>query len=283
MPRGAATGNHLSCDVRVPALIAAVLVLLGLAACRGRTEAPPEVALAYRTLVASLDEKAPGTSFVRLRDFAHQNERYAVSTEALAALGPWRRKMEAAYRRSRDLAREGRFDEAEAILNDLASVTGEGAGRLAGEFLAYDFHRLKASRLLVKGDVAGAEVAAKELREMPLTEAQMAETERLLDSTALVDAGVRMTRTTALQSAARSIHVLLHSTYADEGQYPATLTLDSPALASLRDVGLLRSVTAIEGYTATPDTFSFVLVGQDPSQRIRVTQSGMEDAGPEHP
>lgn len=269
--------------MRGRALTAAVTLLLGLAACRGRTEAPPEVVQAYQALVASLDEKAPGTSFARLRDFARENERYAVSTDALAALDPWRGKMEAAYRRSRDLAREDRFDEAEAILNDLASVTGEGAGRLAREFLSYDFHRLKSSRLLVKGDVAGAEVAAKALREKPLTEAQMAEAERLLDSTALVDAGVKMMRTTALQSAARSIHVLLHSTYAQEGQYPATLTLDSPTLASLRDTGLLRSVTTIEGYTATPDTFSFVLVGQDPSQRIRVTQSGMEEPGPGRP
>lgn len=40
-----------------------------------------------------------------------------------------------------------------------------------------------------------------------------------------------------------------------------------------------RGVAAAEGYTATPDTFSFVLVGKDPRQRIRVTQRGIEEAG----
>jgi hypothetical protein len=265
------------------ALAAAALGLLVALACKGRVETPPDVARAYRELVTSLDEKAPGASFARLRDFARVNGRYAISAEAAAELGAWRVRMEQAYRRGRDLVREDKFDEAEAILKDLAPQTDERAGRLARDFLAYDFHRVKASRLLVTGNVDGAQAAARELRTKPMTEAQMAETERLLDSTSMVDAGVRMTRVTALQSAARSIHVLLHSAYAEEGQYPAALTLESPALASLRDTGLLRGVAAIESYTATADTFSFVLVGRDPRQRIRVTQRGIEEAGAEVP
>jgi hypothetical protein len=262
---------------------AAALGLLVTLTCKGRVETPPEVARAYRELVASLDEQAPGTSLARLRDFARRNDRYAISAEADAELGAWRARMEAAYRRARDLVREDKFDEAEAILKDLAPHTDERAGRLARDFLAYDFHKVKASRLLMTGNVEGAQAAARELRTKPMSETQMAETERLLDSTSMVDAGVRMTRVTAMQSAARSIQVLLHSTYAEEGRYPAALTLDSPALASLRDTGLLRSVAAIEGYTATADTFSFALVGRDPRQRIRVTQRGIEEVGAEAP
>jgi hypothetical protein len=252
----------------------------GLSGCQGPTQTPSEVMEAHRALVRSLDEKAPGTSFTRLRDFARQNERYRIAVEVDRELEAWRAKMEAAYTRSRDLARDDRFEEAEAILGDLAAVTDERAGRLAREFLAYEFEKLKASRLLVKGDAAGARAAALELRAKPLTETQVAETERLLDSTGLVDTAVQMTRTTAFRSAARSIHVLLASTYAEEGQYPAGLTLDSPSLASLRDSGQLRSVAAIEGYTATPDTFAFVLVGRDPRERLRVTQAGIEELGP---
>jgi hypothetical protein len=269
--------------VRGLTLLATALGLLVVAACKGRTETPPHVDRAYRELVASLDEKAPGASFARLRDFARRNERYSISAEADTALDAWRGKLEAAYRRGRDLVREDRFDEAEAVLEDLAPLEDERAGRLARDFLAYDFHEVKASRLLAKGDVAAAQAAARELRAKPLTEAQMAEAERLLDSASIVDAGAQMTRTTAFQSAARSIHVLLHSTYAEEGQFPAALTLDSPALASLRGTGLLRGVAAIEGYTATADGFSFVLVGRDPRQRIRVTQNGIEEAGTSPP
>jgi autotransporter translocation and assembly factor TamB len=261
---------------RLIATLLAIALVPAAVACRGQAETPPEVAQAYRALEASLDERVPGSSFARLRDFARQNGRYAVSAEAASALEAWRAKMDTAYRNSRDLAREGRYGEAEAILNDLASVTDEAAGREARAFLAYEFHKLKASRLLVGGDVEGAEAAARELRERPLTEAQRSETERLLDATALVDAGVRMTRATAFRSAARAVQSLLHSTFAEEGRFPATLALDSPALDSLRGTGLLSGVAAIEGYTATQDTFSFVLVGRDPTERLRVTQSGIE-------
>jgi hypothetical protein len=266
--------------MRATAALLTIALVPGAGACRGRAQTPPEVTQAYRALVSSLDEKAPGASFARLRDFARQNERYAASADAAAALDEWRGKMETAYRRGRDLAREDRFQEAAAILNDLAGVTDEAAGRQAREFLAYDFHRLEAARRLLKGDVAGATAAARELREKPLTEAQAAETERLLDSTALVDAGMRMTRTTAFESAARAIATALHGSYAEEGQYPATFALDSPALAGLRETDLLATVAAIEGYTATADTFSFVLVGKDPTQRIRITQRGVESAAP---
>lgn len=87
-----------------------------------------------------------------------------------------------------------------------------------------------------------------------------------------------MTRVTALQSAAQMIQVYLHSSYAADGQYPQTLTLDSPGLASLRaGGGMGNALGSIEGYAATRDGFSLVVVGKDPRQRIRVTESRVEE------
>ena len=112
----------------------------------------------------------------------------------------------------------------------------------------------------------------------PLTEAQAAAAERLLDAASTVDKTTQMARVTALQSAARMIQVYLHSSYADNGQYPQTLTLDSSDLASLRASGeLANALGSIEGYAATRDGFSLVVVGKDPRQRIRVTESRIEE------
>jgi len=238
------------------------------------------VAREYREVVGSLDESSPGASFARLRDFARRNARYAIVASADAEVEAWRARLEPAYLRSRDLARAEQFDEAERILKDLASLPDERAGRLARDFLAYDFYQAKATRLLVKGDVAGAQAVARELSKRPLTEEQVAAAQRLLDSASTVDAGVRMTRASSFQSAARSVQVLLHSAYAEEGQYPGTLTVESALLADLRRTGLLNGVAAIEGYAASPDGFSFVLLGKDPRQRLRVTQSTIEEVGP---
>jgi hypothetical protein len=265
--------------VRRALLLAAIPGLLGVWACQRRAETPPDVARAYRDLVASLDESAPGASLSRLQDFARPNERYAISPDVEAEMEVWRAKLEPAYRKSRDLVRAERFDEAETILKDLAPLENERAGKLAREFLAFDFLHLKASRLLMRGDIAGAQAVARQLRSKPLTAEQVAATERLLDAASTVDVAAGMTAAAAFQAAARSLQVHLQSAFAEEGRYPGALTLDSPSLAGLRAGGSFAGVAAIEDYVAGPDAFSFVLTGKDPGLRLRVTQSGIEPAG----
>jgi hypothetical protein len=241
-------------------------------------DTPPDVAQAYRDLLGTLDPAAPGASVARLQQFARLNARYAIASTAEAEVAAWRGRLEAAYRQGRDLVREDQFDRAEAILRDLAQAPDERAGRMARDFLAFEFFNLKAARLLQKGDVAGADAVARKLRTEPLTEAQAAAAERLLDTASTVDKATQMTRATGLQSAARMIQVYLHSSYAENGQYPETLTLDSPDLASLRaGGGFGNALGSIEGYTATRDGFSLVVVGKDPRQRIRVTESRIEE------
>ncbi len=84
---------------------------------------------------------------------------------------------------------------------------------------------------------------------------------------------------TPFQSAVRSVQLLLHSINAEEGRYPGALTLDSPALARVRGNSFFSGVAAIEDYEAGPEAFSFVLRGKDPSQRLRVTESTIEEVG----
>jgi hypothetical protein len=259
-------------------LLVAAAVLTPAPGCENRRDTPPDVARAYRDLVSSLDPAAPGASVARLQEFARRNAGYAIASAAEAEVKAWRGRLDEAYRRGRDLVREDQFDRAEAILRDLALAPDEPAGRMAREFLAFEFFNQKATRLLQAGDVAGAEAVARKLRTEPITEAQLSATERLLDIASAVDKGTRMTRVTALQSAARMIQVYLHSSYAEDGQFPETLTIDSPGLASLRAAGGFANVLgSIEGYTATRDGFSLVVVGKDPRQRIRVTERGIEE------
>lgn len=266
---------------RLLLLVAALSAALGALGCERRSETPPEVASAYSKLQDGLDLQSPGASVGRLLEFRRRNARYAIVSTIDEELKAWRPRLDAAYRQARDLAREEQYDRAEAVLKDLAQAQDERAGRLAREFLAFEFPFAKARRLLQKGDAAGAEAVARTLRQTPLTDEQLTTIERLLDDTKTVDIGITMTRTTALKSAARMLQVFLHSTYAEDGQYPSSLALDSPALASLRQSGpFLEVVGAIEGYMATPDEFSFVVVGKDPRQRMRVTQSTIEDIPP---
>jgi hypothetical protein len=263
---------------RWPILFVAAAVLTCAPGCETRRDTPPAVAQAYRELVGSLDPASPGASVARLQEFARRNAAYAIASAAEAEVKARRGRLDEAYRQARDLVREDQFDRAEAVLKDLAQAPDEPAGRMAREFLAFEFFNQKATRLLQTGDVAGAEAVARKLRTEPITEAQLSATERLLDTASAVDKGIEMTRVTALQSVARMIQVYLHSSYAEDGQFPEKLTIDSPGLASLRAAGgFANSLGSIEGYTATRDGFSLVVVGKDPRQRIRVTERGIEE------
>jgi hypothetical protein len=255
-----------------------IITVLCVQGCRTRTETPPDVTRAYGVLLGSLDPAAPGASFVKLEGFIRQNSQYALADAAEGDLRVWRGRLDSAYLKGRDLVREEQFDQAEAILKDLALAPDEKAGKLSKEFLAFEFPQMKATRLLQKGDTEGAQAVLRALTKQDLTADQMAAAQRLLDSTSVVGMANQMTRTTAIKSAARVLQVFLHAAYAENGQYPATLTLDSPELASLRGGGGLGDVVArIDDYRATADTFSLVLVGKDPRQRIRITQNGIEE------
>jgi len=259
-------------------LVITTSAFCGATACQGRQATPPEVDRAYRALVRSLDPQHPGLSAAQLRAFARANAGYEIAVTADAEIARWRGRLDTAYKQARDLVRQDQFDRAEAILQDLAKAPDERAGRLAREYLAFDFPQAKATRLLQKGDTAGAEHVARSMRDGPLTDDQLVTTERLLDTATTVGIAQTMTRATALKSAARMLQVSLLSAYADDGQYPASLGPDSPVLAAVRDGGSFNSaVGAIEGYAATRDTFSLVVVGKDPRQRIRVTESTIED------
>jgi hypothetical protein len=257
--------------------LAAIPVALALVACGKPAETPPEVALAYRSLLGSLDPGAPGASFARLQQFARQHARYTISSAVETEVKTWRGRVEEAYLKGRDLAREEQFDKAEAVLRDLAeNLQDERTGRLAQEYLRFEFPFMKASRLVLKGDTAAAETIVRGLTKQRLTEEQMATAQRLLDGISTASAGAGMMRTTAMKSAARSLQVLLHGYYAENGEFPRTLTLESPELASLRETGLFGGIAAIHDYAATRDEFSLVLTGKNPSERFRITQSTIE-------
>ena len=254
-----------------------VLLVLASSACESRQATPAEVQADYADLVASLEPATPGFAVLRLEAFARRNADYDIVVEVERTAGEWRQRLQPAYLNARDLARQGEFDVAEAMLKDLALVPGEAAGAQAIDFLAFDFRKLKASRLLVTGDSEGAATAARGLLGQAKSSEEAAAAQQLLDMAAMAELGARMTRTTALQSAARALHVFLLSSYADNGRYPQRLSLADPELSYLRDTGSLRAIDSLEGYRSTPDTFSVIVVGKD-GQRVRVTNTAVEPA-----
>jgi hypothetical protein len=251
-----------------------------LPACQFRTATPADVQAAYADLVASLDADAPGMSLLRLEEFGRRHARYEIAGRVEKDVATWRARLQPAYLRARDLARQGQFDAAESMLKDLALVADAPAGRQSSEFLALEFHKMKASRLLLTGDPEGAALAARRLLGGDVGAEQMGAAQQLLDAAAMAELAGRMTRTTALQSAAKALQLAVVSAYVDNGHYPERLSLDDPTLASLHDTGSLRVIEQLEDYQATADTFSVIVVAKGSGQRLRVTHRGIEDVPP---
>jgi hypothetical protein len=273
------TTNQIVMTARCILFLAGTLACQALAGCDSRVPAPPDVRAEHAELVASLDENAPGLAVLRLQEFARRRERYAPALGVQQDIGRWQALLEPAYRKARDLARDGAFDEAERILVDLALVPDEPAGRLSRDFLAFEFHKLKASRLLVAGDAEGAETAARQALDRPLGDEQMAAAQQMLDTAALAKLGAEMTRTTALQSAARTVQVCLVSYFVEYGRYPERFTLEDPALEMARATRTVDVVARFEDYRADPETFSLIVVGRS-GARFLVTDRTVEPAAP---
>lgn len=260
-------------------LLAGTLACQAFAGCDSRVPAPPDLRAEHAELVASLDQNAPGLAVLRLQEFARRRQRYASALGVQDDIARWQALLEPAYRKARDLARDGAFDEAERVLVDLALVPDEPAGRLSRDFLAFEFHKLKASRLLVAGDAEGAETAARQALARPLGDEQMAAAQQVLDMAALAKLGAEMTRTTALQSAARTVQVCLVSYYVEYGSYPERFTLDDPALEMARSTRTLDAVARFEDYRGDTERFSLVVVGKS-GARFLVTDRTVEPAAP---
>lgn len=264
-------------------LVISAFIILTLSGCDKREETPPEVLQAYDHLLSALDPDRPGESYATLQQFASDHSQYDVAAIVELELKNRHKGLEAAYFEGRDLAREEQFDEAETVLSDLAmNLPDESAGRLAREYLQFEFPFMKASRLLMRGDVAGAENVARELLGKQLTGEQMLKAQNLLDSISTTSIGVNMAHSASLMSAARMLQAHIDAYYAEWGRYPEALDLESPEFASLSNsFAFERSVEAIEDYTVTDDGFSLVITGKHLNERLRMTEAGVKNAS--HP
>ena len=258
-----------------PLLLTAALAIL--AGCDRPSDTPPEIERAYAVLTSRLNSGEPGQAVAQIKQFARQHAREPIARQAERDITYWQPQLDEAYLKARNLAREGQFERAEVMLRDLAQAPEERSGKAAADFLALEFHHLRAADLMRRGDTAAAEAIARDLRKnQTLNESQQAANERLLDEIA----GLRMATTAfqvpALQNAGRTLIAHLESKYRDNGMFPKTLDLNDPGLAAVRQTGQFASIGHIEGYAATQDKFSFTLVGKDAAQKVKVTEKGVQ-------
>ncbi len=254
-----------------------VLALFLGVGCAQPEPTPPEVAADFATLVDGLDLERPGASVSQLIDFADRHSGYEIATDVQLEIERVTDLADGQYHRAREAAREGRFSDAEAILDDLATHLSETSdGKSAEEHLAFDFYYGKAQGLLIGEQFEEAGVAARTMLDLDLSRAQKKQVEAILDAAGQADAMLSRAVLAEAQIASSRILLYLEMTYAEFGEYPETLRLsDVEEWDPVGSRSILRTLTSIEGYRRTERGVSFTAVtGQN--QRVRVIDGVLE-------
>ncbi len=163
-------------------LLPITMCALLISGCTGTQPTPEDVRQAYARLKAELDEDTPGASIERLETFRKQNARYPIANTISEDIARLRSKTKGQFHRGRELAREGKFDEAEKILHDLSRHLSDAEeGKMAKQFMQFDLYMLKATRFMMDRRLNEAEQAVREALRKDLTQEQTFQLERMLD------------------------------------------------------------------------------------------------------
>jgi hypothetical protein len=228
-----------------------------------RKPTPPLVLARYHALVDTLSFETPGASVAQLEAFLEEAGRYQVADSVAGQIAVYRGATFGLYHRARELARDGDFDPAEAMLRDLALVDTED-GKSARTHLQYEFYVEKARWLLVRQRFEEAREVGEWLLKQDLTRFQRDQAEQILDYTGHVDAAMGMVESHNVQNACKQLIVLFASNYVDNGAYPATFSLsDLEQYDAYTAKSIARHIEKIERYTSSQDHYTLVALGKD--------------------
>lgn len=233
----------------------------------------------FRTLLETLDPERPGASVTRLTDFMTQYAKYDIVPEIEAEIARLRAAADGRYHQARELAREGDFARAEAMLDDLATHLPETSdGASAKKHLGFDFYLGKAQWLMVRERWDESGEVARLLLERDLSRTQKEQVEAILDAAGHVGAAKSQAERAQARAACRQLMILLETKYVDEGQYPARLSLaDVEDWDPYGSRSILRALSTIQGYQRTDRSYSFTAVSAGKQHRIRIVDGAIED------
>ncbi len=239
---------------------------------------PPEVQAQFFELLDTLDDDRPGAAVEGLQAFLSENKAYEIADTLRLEIERCRAFADGRYHEARELARQGRFERAEEILEDLALLPDTPDGENAGKHLEFDFYLGKAQWLLLRQRYREAATVARSLREQDLTPTQTDLVETILDNVGHVDAVLAQAERTNAQNACRHLTVMLAQRFIEEGRYPPDLSLE--VLESWDPHGsrsILRGLSSVEDYRTSRNTYSFVAVSAKGQHRIRVVDGEIQN------
>ena len=258
-------------------IVLATIMSAAVIGCSKPQPTPPEVTAEFEALLEGVDVERPGASVARLNAFMERNRQYDVVTRVEEEIVRLRYLADGRYHQAREIAREGDFDRAEAMLQDLAQLPETSDGESAKEHLEFDFYFGKAQWLMVRQRWEESGEVARLLLDRDLTRAQKDQLETILDNAGHVGAARSQAVRAQAQAACRQLTIYLEMQYAEEGQYPSRLTLsDVEEWDPMGSRSILRHLSSIENYQPTDQGYEFTAVSAGKQHRIRIVDGRIE-------
>ncbi len=262
-------------------VVLSIVVLVTAIGCSRPQSTPPEVTADFEALLERVDNEHPGASVAMLTDFMNENKTYSISSEVEKEIDHLRVLADDRYHEAREIAREGDFDRAEAMLKDLAiHMEGTLEGESAKQHLKFDFYLGKAQWLMVRQRwEESAEVARFLIKAEDLTREQKEQVETILDNAGHVGAAYSQAVKAQAQAACRHLVMYLEMKNAEEGRYPSRLSLsDVEEWDPVGSRSIIRTLSSIEDYQQTDrGGYSFTAVSAEKQHRIHVTDGVIGD------
>ena len=260
-------------------IVASIVLSAAVLGCSKSQPTPAEVAAEFLALLETVDEERPGASVARLTEFMNANSRYEIVAEVESEIDRLRSLADGRYHEAREIAREGDFDRAEGMLQDLATHLPEtSAGESAKEHLGFDFYLGQAQWLMVRQRWEEGSEVVRPLLERDLTRAQREQVETILDGAGVVGAAHSQAERAQTRAATRNLVIYLETMNAEEGAYPSQLSLsDVEKWDPIGSRSILRTLSAIEDYQRTDRGYSFVAVSAGKQHRVRVVDGTIEE------
>ena len=257
--------------------IGVALALAAAIGCSQQSPTPDDVSARYHTMLDTLDTDAPGASIVRLESFLGDNKNYEIADSVQNQIVIRRGQMQGRYHEARELARDGEFDRAEGMLEDLALVPDTEDGTSAKQHLEFEFYLEKAKWLLVRQRFEESEAVARSLLTRDLSRFQRDQVEQVLDFVSNVDGAVAMGEQSKAQAACRQLIVFMANLFVNEGRYPESLRLsDLERLDPYASRTIVSQLTSIEDYRTWEDKYSLVAVSKQ-GQRFKIVNGTIEE------
>jgi hypothetical protein len=256
----------------------ATVVALSIFGCDRETQpTPPELQARFEALRDSLGTDTPGASTARLTGFLNEAQRYQIADSVRAEIKAHLAAVDGRYHTARELARDGKFDEAEVILADLALLPDTDGGKSARQHLEVDFYMEKARWLLVRQRFDEVKVVASDLLKRDLNRFQRDEVERLLDYTGHGNAAMDMVSRQKARDACKQLIIFVANIYINDGYYPSSLSIaDLKERDPYSSQFIVSAISSIENYSATQDHYTLTAVGKS-GERFLVIDGNIQD------